>query len=127
MRIFLTFFLLASTVGWTQVIFTSPFSQNLTNQTSEWIDREIIFESDTLTIKTKTSEGGYDIQRLLIREQNVQEFQNMDKSTVFNCFSLDGEFHMFVTVPHQKKVEKIEVFIPNQQHHHPEHWRFLID
>lgn len=115
-------------IGYGQTVYTSPITENLTNQQVEQIHRTITIGDKFIVIESEIDSTSSDIQQLKIIsiEQNYDTFGG---NVVFHCTSYDGKYPSLIIVYQEDddKVEEIHAIQPIIGGTGDERFRFLID
>lgn len=125
---FYTFLLvsLVSLFGYSQTIYLSPVTENLTNQQVEQIARTIKISDTHVIIETVIDSNSTDIQQMQIIEV-VRNFDTNGENFRYSLKSLDGVYPSLLIVYMGEKINEIHMIQPNQSRDGNERYRFLID
>lgn len=116
-------FLFTLPAGAQELLFHSPLTQTSPEQFPskiEQIDRTIFFNSSSITISTVTAEGK-DFETF-----DIQEIFSLEQGLVFFCLS-GNEEKITINIPHQEKVEIIDLYRRSPETGEEMQVRFHVD
>lgn len=117
---------LIALVGQSQTTYTSPYTENLTNQQLEQINRTITIGDKFIVIKTDIDSITSDLQQLEIKE--VTRTRDMFGFNItYNCSSYDGRYPSKIKFYIAEKIHEIHLIQPVIDGDGNERYRFLID
>lgn len=122
-KVIFVLFLFTLPAGAQELIFHSPLTQtspeDFPSQFEE-IERVLFFDGHSITITTATSEGK-DFESF-----NIQEISSLEQGLVFFCLS-GNEEKTTIIIPHQKKIEIIDLYRRSPETGEEVHVRFHVD
>ena len=106
--------------------FSSPFTQDLGNGTTESIERIIKIDTNEVMLITKT-EFGKDIQRFKVKIIE-EKSDHQENQTIYKCVSMDEKFPtIFVLIEKENRVKEILVLQPATITKEENLYRMLVD
>lgn len=122
-KVIFVLFLFTLPAGAQELIFHSPLTQTSPEDFPfqfEEIERVLFFDGHSITITTATSEGK-DFESF-----NIQEISSLEQGLVFFCLS-GNEEKTTIIIPHQKKIEIIDLYRRSPETGEEVHVRFHVD
>lgn len=122
-KVIFLLFLFTLPAGAQELIFHSPLTQTSPEQYPskiEEIDRTIYFNSSSIIIATVTTEGKD------FETYDIQEISSLEQGLVFYCLSVKKE-KITILLPHQEKIEIIDLYRRSQETKEEVHVRFHVD
>lgn len=106
--------------------YNSPYTQNLTNQQIEQIDRTITIGDNYITIESIIDDTNSDIQQLKV-VGITENHDTFGDNLVYYCTSIDGLYPTLVMVYIVEPIKEIHLIQPLHDASGEERYRFLID
>lgn len=122
MRILFLFLFLTSSLGWSQEVFKSPYTQSwpdIFNSRIDEVDRSISVGHSEIVIITQ-KDNIKEVETFVV--QKIIEKNNV---VVFECLTKERE-PARVIIPLKKEIDIIDVFKPSEKTGEEEHLRFYV-
>lgn len=125
---FLLFILaiISTLMGYSQTVYTSPYTESFSNQQIESIERIISVSDKFVTITTKIDSSRTDIQQMRIVEV-IRNFDKFGENITYSLTSLDGAYPSLLMVYLGDKINEIHIIQPLKDGSGNDRYRFLIN
>lgn len=118
--------IITTLMGYSQTVYTSSYTENLSNQQIESIERIIRVSDKLVTIETKIDSSSTDNQQMRIVEV-IRNFDMFGENFTYSLTSLDGVYPSLLIVYMGDKINEIHIIQPLKDGTGNERFRFLID
>lgn len=115
-----------SVLGYSQTVYTSPYTENFSTQQIETIDRTIKISDKFVIIESKIDNSSTDIQQMKIVEV-IRNYDMYGENFTYSLTSLDGAYPSLLIVYMGDKINEIHIIQPSKDRMGNDRYRFLID